>query len=281
MAPGSGFATGTSGTGDDGTVAADPFAAGRGAGTAPARESTMRPGSSSDPQTRSWHPEEHTSHRAPRLRAAVLGANDGLLSTSSLLVGVVAASASRDVLLATGIAALVSGAGSMANGEYSSVSSQRDAEAADLQMEAAALEAHPRAELRELTENLQERGVPEALAGEVAAAMTEHDALAAHARVELGIEPGGLARPVEAAVTSAISFSMGALLPIAVVLALSGGARVPGLVVSTLLGLAGLGALGARLGGAPMGRAAARVLIGGALAMAVSWGVGTLFDVAV
>ena len=169
----------------------------------------------------------------------------------------------------------------MANGEYSSVSSQRDSEAADLEMEAKALVSHPGDELRELTENLQERGVPDHLALEVAQAMTAHDALAAHARVELGIEPGRLARPVEAAVTSAVSFALGAMLPIVVVLVLSGGARVPGLVVSSLLGLAALGALGARLGGAHRGRAALRVLLGGAAAMAVSWGVGTLFDVAV
>jgi VIT1/CCC1 family predicted Fe2+/Mn2+ transporter len=232
-------------------------------------------------RSRSWHHEEHTSHRAPRLRAAVLGANDGLLSTSSLLVGVVAAQASREVLLATGIAALVSGAGSMANGEYSSVSSQRDAEAADLRMEAEALKTHPRDELRELTDNLRASGVPDDLAGDVARALTEHDALAAHARMELGIEPDKLARPLEAAVTSAVSFSLGSLLPILVVMMLSGGARIPGLVFCCLAGLAGLGALGARLGGAHMGRAALRVLLGGTAAMILSWVVGNLFDVAV
>ncbi len=221
------------------------------------------------------------SHRAPRLRAAVLGANDGLLSTASLLLGVVAASASREVLAATGIAALVSGAGSMANGEYSSVSSQRDAEAADLAMEAEALAEHPRAELRELIENIRSVGVPEHLAPEVAEAMTDHDALGAHARVELGLEPGRLARPLEAAITSAVSFALGALLPILVVLVLPGGSRAPALVGSTLAGLAGLGAIGARLGGAPLGRAALRVLLGGSAAMVAAWVVGTLFDVAV
>jgi VIT1/CCC1 family predicted Fe2+/Mn2+ transporter len=228
-----------------------------------------------------WHHEQHVSHRAPRLRAAVLGANDGLLSTSSLLVGVVAASASRSVLLATGVAALVSGAGSMAMGEYSSVSSQRDAEAADLAQEAAALEANPGAELRELSENLERRGVPAHLAREVAEAMTEHDALGAHAREELGIDPGKLARPVEAAVTSATSFAIGAIIPILVVLMVSGGLRAPALVVSALVGLGALGAMAARLGGAPVARAAMRVLLGGAGAMTLSWLVGNLFDVAV
>lgn len=246
---------------------------------APASAPMSHPGT--DHHRRSWHHEEHASHRAPRLRAAVLGANDGLLSTSSLLVGVVAASASRSVLLATGVAALVSGAGSMAMGEYSSVSSQRDAEAADLRMEAAALEAHPGPELEELTGNLEARGVPTSLARQAAEAMTEHDALAAHAHEELGIDPDRLARPVEAAVTSAISFSLGALVPILVVLVLSGDARVPALVVSALGGLAGMGAVAAWLGGAAVGRAALRVLLGGAIAMGVAWLVGRLFNVSV
>lgn len=239
---------------------------------APSRSAASAPG---------WHHEEHVSHRAPRLRAAVLGANDGLLSTSSLLVGVAAASASRSVLLATGVAALVSGAGSMAMGEYSSVSSQRDAEAADLAQEAAALEANPGAELRELSENLERRGVPAHLAQEVAEAMTEHDALAAHAREELGIDPGKLARPLEAAVTSATSFAIGAIIPILVVLTVAGGLRASALVISALVGLGALGALAARLGGAPVVRAALRVLLGGAGAMTLSWLIGNLFDVAV
>ena len=233
------------------------------------------------PHHRSWHSEEHTSHRAPRLRAAVLGANDGLLSTSSLLLGVVAASACREVLFATGVAALVSGAGSMAMGEYSSVSSQRDAEAADLAMEAEALAAHPRAELRELTENLKVNGVPDHLAVEVAEALTAHDALAAHAQLELGIQPDDLADPLEAAVASAISFALGAMVPILVVMTLAGDARAPGLVVSALVGLGALGAFGARLGGANMLRAAVRVLLGGAAAMTIAWLVGNLFNVSV
>lgn len=237
------------------------------------------PGRSRRPEQ--WHDESHTSHRAPRLRAAVLGANDGLLSTSSLLVGVAAAGADRSVLLATGVAALISGAASMAMGEYSSVSSQRDAEAADLAMEARALRDHPGRELAELTANLRGRGVPHDLARAVAVAMTDHDALAAHAREELGIDPDSLARPVEAAVASGLSFSAGALVPIAVVAAFAASAWVPAVVAFALVGLGALGALGARLGGAPMGRAAVRVLLGGTAGMALTWLVGRLFDVSV
>ncbi len=153
---------------------------------------------------RHHHSEGHAGHRAAWLRAAVLGANDGLLSTSSLLVGVASASAGRSVLLATGVAALVSGAGSMAIGEYSSVSSQRDAEAADLAKEAEELRTIPRAELAELTTIYEQRGLPRELAREVAEVLTEHDALGAHARDELGLDPDDLARPVEASVVSAL-----------------------------------------------------------------------------
>jgi VIT1/CCC1 family predicted Fe2+/Mn2+ transporter len=227
------------------------------------------------------HYEEHAGHRAAWLRAGVLGANDGLLSTASLLVGVASASAGRSVLLATGVAALVAGAGSMAIGEYSSVSSQRDAERADLETEAEELRSVPSAELRELTAIYQKRGLPPELAAEVAAALTEHDALAAHARDELGIDPDGLARPLEASVVSALSFSIGALVPILMVLAVGAGARVSAVIVSTLIGLGVLGAVGARLGGAPALRPALRVLLGGAAAMAIAWLVGQAFDVQV
>ena len=230
---------------------------------------------------RHHHVEEHTSHRTAWLRAAVLGANDGLLSTSSLLVGVAAASADRSILIATGVAALVSGAGSMAIGEYSSVSSQRDAERADLEAEAEELKSIPRAELAELTGIYERRGLPRPLARQVAETLTEHDALAAHARDELGLDPDDLARPMEAAVTSAVSFSLGALVPIVMVLAVAAGARVPVVVVSALIGLGALGAVGARLGGAEPWRPAFRVFIGGAGAMALAWAVGQLFNVAV
>jgi VIT1/CCC1 family predicted Fe2+/Mn2+ transporter len=227
------------------------------------------------------HAEEHAGHRVTWLRAAVLGANDGLLSTSSLLVGVASASAGRPVLLATGVAARVSGAGSMAIGEYSSVSSQRDAELADLATEAEELETVPRAELAELAGIYQKRGLSPALAHEVAVALTEHDALTAHARDELGIDPDDLARPLEASVVSAGSFSIGALIPILVVLVATAGARVPALVVAALVGLGALGATGAWLGGAPLGRPALRVLLGGTAAMALAWLVGQAFNVSV
>lgn len=227
------------------------------------------------------HHEDHASHRSSWLRAAVLGANDGLLSTASILVGVAAASAGRPVLLATGVASLVAGAGSMAIGEYSSVSSQRDAERADLETEAHELETMPRAELAELALIYERRGLPKPLAHSVAETLTEHDALASHARDELGLDPEELARPLEAAVTSAASFALGALVPILMVLAASAAWRVPLVLVSTLAGLAGLGAVGAYLGGAPMTRPAVRVLVGGAAALAAAALVGQAFDVAV
>ncbi len=227
------------------------------------------------------HREEHAGGRAQVLRAGVLGANDGLLSTASLLVGVASASAGRPVLLATGVAAVVAGAGSMAIGEYSSVSSQRDAEKADLEMEAEELRTMARAELAELTQIYVGRGLPQELAREVAETLTEHDALGAHARDELGLDPNDLSKPLEAAVTSAVSFAVGALVPLLVVLVASASLRVPAVVVSTLIGLGLLGAVGAWLGGAPLLRPALRVLIGGAAAMAIAWAVGQLFDVQV
>lgn len=227
------------------------------------------------------HHEVHGVHRAARLRAMVMGANDGLLSTASLLVGVAAASAANDVILATGIAALAAGAGSMAMGEFSSVSSQRDAERADLRVEAEELRRDPEAELRELTAIYVGRGLPPALALEVARALTEHDALGAHARDELGLDPDVLSEPVEAAVTSAVSFALGALIPILIVVVAHQPLRVPALFVATVAGLATLGALAARMGRAPMGRAAVRVVLGGTVAMAVAGAVGQFFDVAV
>lgn len=227
------------------------------------------------------HAEEHAGHRAAWLRAAVLGANDGLLSTSSILVGVASASAGRSVLLATGVASVVAGAGSMAVGEYSSVSSQRDAERADLEVEAEELERLPGPELAELAAIYRARGLDPELAREVAEALTEHDALRAHARDELGIDPDDLARPLEAAVVSAGSFTLGALVPVLVVLAAVASVRVPAVVGSALVGLAALGAIGARLGGAPPLRPALRVLLGGAAAMALAWAVGQAFDVTV
>ena len=227
------------------------------------------------------HYEEHAGHRAAWLRAGVLGANDGLLSTASLLVGVAAASADRSVLMATGVAALVAGAGSMAIGEYSSVSSQRDAERADLRTEAEELRTAPRAELAELTLIYERRGLDLELARKVAQALTEHDALTTHARDELGIDPDALAAPLEASVVSAASFSTGAVLPILMVLVVGASIRVPAVVITTMIGLGVLGAVGARLGGAPPLRPALRVLLGGAAAMAIAWLVGQAFNVSV
>lgn len=228
---------------------------------------------------RSRHPEAHASGRAPWLRAAVLGANDGLLSTASLLVGVASADADRTVLIAAGVASLVAGAASMGIGEYSSVSAQRDAEAADLLVEAEELRTLPKAELAELTHIYERRGLDHDLAREVAVALTDHDALEAHARDELGLDPDDLARPLQASVTSTISFSIGALVPILVLLFVGAGARIPALVASALIGLAALGAVGARLGGAEPVRGALRVLVGGAAAMTVTWAIGGLFNV--
>ncbi|MCB0978478.1 MAG: VIT1/CCC1 transporter family protein [Acidimicrobiales bacterium] len=228
-----------------------------------------------------FHHEGHAVGRTSTLRAGVLGANDGLLSTAGLLVGVASASAARSVLVVAGVAALVSGAASMAIGEYGSVSSQRDAEEADLAMEAAELRDGPHAELRELTAIYERRGLDRDLAHVVAEALMEHDALGAHARDELGLDPTDLSRPLAAAVTSAVSFTIGALVPLLVVLLVPGEARFAALICSALLGLAALGALGARLGGASVLRASLRVMLGGAAAMALTAAVGRIFDVAV
>lgn len=227
------------------------------------------------------HDEQHQSHRTGWLRAAVLGANDGLLSTAGLLVGVAAAGASRGTITASGVAALVAGAASMAVGEFSSVSSQRDAEVADLELERAELETTPRAELTELAGIYVRRGLSRPLAMEVARELTGHDALRAHARDELGLDPDDLADPGQAAVSSAVSFALGALLPLLVAIGLPAGSRVAGVVVVGLVGLGALGILGARLGGAPPTRPALRVVLGGSAAMAVAYLIGRLFDVGV
>lgn len=227
------------------------------------------------------HIERHLSHRAGWLRAAVLGANDGLLSTAGLLVGVAASGAGRPVVAASGVAALVAGAASMAVGELSSVASQRDAEEADLAREREELVETPRAEQRELAGIYERRGLTPHLADQVAEQLTAHDALEAHARDELGLDPDDLARPGQAAVTSAFSFSLGALVPLLVALLVGSGARVVAVVAVTLVGLGTLGATGARLGGAPPLRPTLRVVAGGAAAMAVTALIGSLFDVAV
>lgn len=227
------------------------------------------------------HTERHAAGRVGWLRAGVLGANDGLLSTAGLLVGIASASASRSVLLASGVASIVAGAGSMAVGEFSSVSSQRDAEQADLAREEAELRDMPRAELRELSGIYEGRGLDPELARSVAEALMAHDALDAHARDELGLDPRSLARPVQAAATSAVSFAAGALIPLLLVLLVGGRARVPALIAVTIVGLGALGALGARLGRARLLPAALRVSLGGAAAMGFAAAIGQLFDVAV
>ena len=234
--------------------------------------------------TRRHHaPTHHETHRlqhAGWLRAAVLGANDGLISTSGLVVGMASAGAELRTLLLTAAAGLTAGAFSMAAGEYVSVSSQADVEAADRATEQRELAEQPEFELQELTNIYVKRGLPFELAGQVARQLTEHDALGAHLRDELGISEHSEARPVQAALASAAAFSIGALLPILIVLLYRGAALTPMLVGATLVLLAVLGALAARLGGAPMLRGAARVLFWGALAMGASALIGRLVGAA-
>ena len=226
------------------------------------------------------HEERHLSTRANWLRAAVLGANDGLVSVSSLILGVAASGASRGDVLLAGIAALVAGALSMAAGEYVSVSSQRDSEAADLVLEARELRADPEGERHELARIYEGWGLSPGLARQVAAELSRRDALAAHARDELGLEDARMARPWQAAWASAASFTAGAALPVLCAFAPSD-ARAALTVVVTLAALCLLGALGARLGGAPMGRAAVRVGLWGAGAMALTAAIGALVGTAV
>ena len=218
----------------------------------------------------------HLSHRSNWLRAAVLGANDGILSTASLVLGVAASGASASAIVTAGIAGLVAGALSMAAGEFVSVSSQRDAERADLQLEARELRNDPDGELRELATIYERRGLDPALAGAVARALTRGDALEAHARDELGLDESRLARPLQAAWTSALAFSTGAALPLLAVALTPADAHLVATVVVTLLGLGLLGDLGARLGGAPRRPATVRVVVWGAVAMAVTAGIGAL-----
>jgi VIT1/CCC1 family predicted Fe2+/Mn2+ transporter len=221
-------------------------------------------------------PERHLSHRASWLRAAVLGANDGIVSTASLVLGVAASGASASTIVTAGIAGLVAGALSMAAGEYVSVSSQRDAEEADIRLERRELGADPEGELAELGSIYERRGLPPALAREVAEALSTNGALEAHLRDELGLSEERLSRPLQAAWASALSFSMGAALPVVAVAVAPAGARVIAAVTVTLVALAVLGAAGARLGGAPAGRATLRVVVWGAIAMAITSAIGAL-----
>jgi vacuolar iron transporter family protein len=217
----------------------------------------------------------HRTQRAGWLRAAVLGANDGIVSVASVAIGVIASGAPTSFVLTASAAAAVAGAMAMAAGEYVSVSSQRDTELADLDQEKAELREHPEAEKQELAAIYVNRGLTAKLAGDVAESLTAADALGAHARDELGMAAIP-ARPVQAAVYSALSFTAGALLPIVAFLLVPTGARTVAVVVSALLALVLLGVAGARAGGAPVVRAAVRVAVGGGLAMAVTAGVGRL-----
>jgi len=225
----------------------------------------------------SRHGEQHKVNRTGWLRAAVLGANDGLLSTSSLILGVSAAHAAQASIVLTGVAGLVAGAMSMAAGEYVSVSSQADAEAADLKREARELKETPESERRELAGIYVGRGLEPALAYEVAGQLMARDALAAHARDELGLSENTAAKPVQAALASAASFSIGAALPLAVVFIAPAGTLSICVAVASLIFLGVLGGLGARAGGAGILHGVLRVTFWGALAMAVTAGIGTLF----
>ncbi len=227
------------------------------------------------------HSEKHLVHRIGWLRAAVLGANDGIVSTASLIVGVAAAAATQNDVLIAGVAGLVAGAMSMAAGEYVSVSSQSDTEQADLGRERKELSARPDLELDELAEIYIKRGVDKSLARQVAQQLMAKDALAAHARDELGISEITTARPVQAALASAATFSTGAAMPLLMVIVSPTRALVPIVSVTSLGFLALLGAIGAKAGGANVWRATARVTFWGALAMALTAGIGKLFGTVV
>ena len=226
------------------------------------------------------HQERHRTDRIGWLRAAVLGANDGIVSTASLVLGVAAAGSSARAVLVAGLAGLVAGAMSMAAGEYVSVSSQADTERADLARERGELAEDPVHEHEELAGLYRQRGLDPGLAAEVARQLMAHDALGAHARDELGISEALAARPLQAALASAATFAVGAALPLLLAWALPRAILLAGVGVGSLVSLAALGALAARAGGAPMLRAAARVGFWGALAMGLTAGVGAVFGVA-
>lgn len=230
---------------------------------------------------RATHKEKHSVSRIGWLRAAVMGANDGIVSTGSLIVGVAAAEASRAAVLVAGVAALVAGAMSMAAGEYVSVSSQADTERADLARESAELAGQPELEREELADIYVQRGLDPDLALQVADELMARDALAAHARDELGISEITTARPLQAAFASAITFSAGAAAPLLAVPFAPNDRLVPIVAGVSIVCLALLGYLGARAGGAPVGRSVARVTFWGLLAMALTAGIGKLFGASV
>jgi VIT1/CCC1 family predicted Fe2+/Mn2+ transporter len=227
------------------------------------------------------HPESHLIQRIGWLRAAVLGANDGIVSTASLIVGVASSAASSHSVLIAGVSGLVAGAMSMAAGEYVSVSSQSDTERADLTRERKELKADAASELEELTAIYVNRGLDRDLAGRVANQLMAKDALAAHARDELGISEFTTAHPVQAALTSAATFALGAAMPLLMAVVAPAGKTVLFVSLASLVFLALLGAVGAKAGGADLVTATARVTFWGALAMAVTAGIGALSGVAV
>ncbi len=227
------------------------------------------------------NPEQHATSRIGWLRAAVLGANDGIVSTASLIAGVAAASAGRSEVLVAGLAGLVAGAMSMAAGEYVSVSSQADAENADLARETKELETIPERELEELVGIYKARGLDDETALKVAQQLTAHDALGTHAREELGISPHTMANPLQAALSSAASFTVGAALPLLVAW-LVPVKQIPLLVsVASLLFLATLGVVSSKAGGSPLLKPTLRVTFWGAIAMAATWAIGSLFGTSV
>ena len=226
------------------------------------------------------HSESHRTHRTGWLRAAVLGANDGIVSTASLVLGVAAANAETQGILVAGVAGLVAGAMSMAAGEYVSVSSQADTESADLAREKQELATNPEQEHAELTSIYIKRGLDKTLATQVATQLTQHDALAAHSRDELGISDTLAAKPVQAALASAGTFAVGAAMPLLMVLLLPTSGLMWGVAASSLIFLALLGYMAARAGGSPVMASVTRVTFWGALAMGLTAGVGALFGVA-
>lgn len=225
------------------------------------------------------HNEPHRDDLATRLnwlRAGVLGANDGVVSTAGLVVGVAGATSSQTAILTAGLAGMFAGALAMASGEYVSVSSQRDSERALLELERRELAGAPEAELDELTQIYQSKGLSPDLARQVAQQLTEHDAMAAHAEAELGIDPEQLANPLHAAVASFLSFLVGALLPLLAITLVPVSVRVVVTFIAVLAALVVTGTAGAALGQAPRGPAALRNVIGGAIAMGVTYGIGSL-----
>jgi VIT1/CCC1 family predicted Fe2+/Mn2+ transporter len=225
------------------------------------------------------HHEVHRSHRIGWLRAAVLGANDGIVSTSSLIIGVASANSGQSEIILAGLAGLVAGAMSMAAGEYVSVSSQSDTENADLELERKSLSENIEFEKKELAKIYEQRGLAPELAIQVSEQLMLHDALGAHARDEIGITEGGKARPIQAALSSAATFTAGALLPLSVAWLVPLSDVITLVALLSLVFLALLGSIAARAGGAPMLRASARVTFWGALAMALTAVVGRLFGV--